>query len=199
MCIAGAYTVNGMMLDIWLPDFITKNEGNYNSLKEFTELLKKEFEGSMKPEEKARLSIAHIAGYVNGHPEMWRLSNTTLSINGTYDSGHSCFHCSEDLWGRDWEKYNLEKLFGSKGLNYQIYVNSSSEGRAAFNMAREYLDTYFSTMFLSKYKFRYPVNLEEHGLLVETYISVINTMYKISDYEPKEIGGKIQLFFINKP
>jgi len=199
MCIAGTYTVKGEMMDIWLPNFIKENHEKYKSLREFVELLSKQFEQDMTVSEKALLSISHIAGYVDNHPEMWCLSNTTLLDNGKYSLGQSSFHFSEDLWGRDWNKNNLALLFESDGLNYQIYINSLTQGRVAFNTARKYLDLYFSSMFLSEFKFRYPRNLEEHSLLVRVYIDIIEVMYKISDYEPKEIGGKTQVFFIRKP
>lgn len=199
MCVAGTYTVKGEMIDVWLPKFIKKNKDKYKNLEEFTKLLSKTFELEMTKNEKSELSISHIAGYVDGHPEMWCLSNTTLFEDGNYSVGQSSFHFSEDLWNRDWKKNNLDTLFESQGLNYKIYVNSSIHGRIAFNTSRDYLDNYFSNMFLSKFKFRYPKNLEEHSLLVKTYIDVMDTMYKLSDYEPKVIGGKTQIFYIRKP
>jgi len=197
MCIAGTYEVGNKRLDSWLPEFIDNEKSNYSSLKEFVELLSKSFENNMTQEEKNELSICHIAGYVDGHPEMWCLSNTNLSDDGEYDSGCNTFHYSEDFWNRDWGNNNLKELFESNGLNYQIYVNSSTQGRVAFNMVRSYLDVYFSAMFLSRFKFRYPKNLKEHSFLVKIYIDVIDTMYKLSDYEPKEIGGETQLFIIH--
>lgn len=200
MCIAGTYTVGGEMLDIWLPKFIIENQDNYGSLEDFTAILSKAFESQMLPKEKSNLSISHIAGYVNGHPEMWCLSNTELKENGHYTAGSSQFHCSEDLWGRDWGDNNLETSFLSSGLNYQMYVNSLTQGRVAFNIVRDYLDRYFISMFSSpNFKFRAPVSLKEHGLLVKVYVDMIDVMYRLSDYEPKEIGGETQLYMIPKP
>jgi len=200
MCIAGTYTVGGEMLDIWLPKFIIENQDSYSSLEDFTAILSKAFEDQMLPKEKSNLSISHIAGYVNGHPEMWCLSNTELKEDGHYTVGSSQFHYSEDLWGRDWGDNNLEALFLSSGLNYQMYVNSLTQGRVAFNIVRNYLDRYFISMFsYSNYKFRAPVSLEEHGLLVKTYVDMIDVMYRLSDYESKEIGGETQLYMIPKP
>lgn len=200
MCIAGTYTVGGEMLDIWLPKFIIENQDNYGSLEDFTAILSKAFESQMLPKEKSNLSISHIAGYVNGHPEMWCLSNTQLQDNGHYLQGSDKFHYSEDFWNRDWKNNNLEKLFESDGLNYQMYVNSTIEGRVAFNVARSYLDQYFVSMFRSEeFKFRYPKNLDEHKLMVKMYIDMIDAVYQLSDYSPKMIGGETKLFVISKP
>ena len=200
MCIAGAYTVGGEMMDEWLPMFITKNQSNYKTLEEFTYLLSEEFNLKMLPEEKRHLSIAHVAGYVNGHPEMWCLSNTTLGNNGYYTEGAEKFHCSEDLWNRDYKDNNLETLLASDGFNYQMYVNSSTQGRVAFNVVRNQLDYYYISMFnAEEFKYRSPRNLEEHRLIVKTYIDMIDVIYKLSDYEPKEIGGETQIYVIPKP
>lgn len=199
MCIAGAYEVKNVYIDEWLPEFIDSNKNNYNSLKDFTKLLSERLTADMTEEEKAGLSISHIAGYNDGHPEMWCLSNTGLTQNG-YSKGEKKFHYSEDFWNRDWDCNKLESAFESEGLNYQIYVNSPTHGRIAFNVARRYIDIYLISMWRDQSnKFRAPKNIEEHTLLVKTYIDLIDTMYQISDYEPKIIGGKTQLFTIKNP
>lgn len=191
MCIGGAYTVNDVMLDKWLPHFIDTK--NYNSLEEFVELLSRTFETEMNSEEKKQLLISHIAGYSNGHPEMWCLSNTTLLDNGDYSSGEREFHFSEDFWRRDYPNNNLGEVFESDGLNYQIYVNSTKDGRVAFNTVRPYIDNFFNQIWrLDDFKFRHPKNIKEHESLVRNYIDIMDTVYKLSDYNPKIIGGKTQ-------
>jgi hypothetical protein len=196
MCIAGTYEVSNRYMDEWLPEFINSNQDNYNSLHDFTKLLSERFTADMTKEEKAGLSISHIAGYNGGHPEMWCLSNTGLTQSG-YSEGEEKFHYSEDFWNRDWGKNNLESAFKSDGYNYQIYVNSPTQGRIAFNVVRDYIDMYLVSMWANtSNKFRAPKNIGEHELFVKAYIELINTMYQISDYEPKIIGGKPQLFTI---
>ena len=196
IAIAGSYTVGGEKMDKWMLDFIKKNECAYDSLKDFGELLQTTFDNLMSSAEKSLLSISHIAGYVDGHPEMWCLSNTNL-INGHYTPGLDTFHISEDLWDRDWEKNKLKQVFESKGLNYQVYVNAITPGRVGFNVARDYLDHYFTNMFnFPNYQFRGPKCLEEHEIMVKTYLDVLITLYELSDYNPKVIGGQVQVYTI---
>lgn len=200
ICIAGAYSVAGELMDSWLPKFIEGEAENYNCLGDFVRLLASAFEVNMTPGEKQELSISHISGYTDGHPEMWCLSNTILLESGVYSTGSANFHYSEDFWSRDWPNNHLNELFESDGLNYQIYVNSLSQGRVAFNMVRQFIDTYFVSIFsLPQFNFRYPRNIEEQELLVRTYIDIINTTYMLSDYEPKVIGGATQTHSIRHP
>lgn len=196
IAIAGSYTVGGDKMDKWMLDFIKKNECAYDSLKDFGELLQTTFDNLMSEKEKSWLSISHIAGYVNGHPEMWCLSNTVLD-NLDYSKGKSDFHLHEDFWERDWKNNNLEQVFKSDGLNYQLYVNATTPGRIGFNVVRQYLDQYFIRMFdLRDCKFRGPRNLEEHQIIVKTYLEVLISLYGLSDYNPKIIGGKVQVYTI---
>jgi len=199
MCTAGAYSVNGEILSKWLLKFIEERSNEYTNLKEFTELLKNEVGEKMSTDEKKNLFITHIAGYENGHPEMWHISNTKLE-NGEYTEGQEKFHLSEDLWNRDWKKNNLENIFESDGLNYQLYVNGYTPGRIAFNVVRTYIDTFFMSMWQQQnYKFRPPRNIKEQEEFVKIYIQIINSLFEISDYEPKIIGGNVKTFSISKP
>ncbi|MEK7447857.1 MAG: hypothetical protein AAB019_00060 [Planctomycetota bacterium] len=201
LCTAGSYSVNGTILSEWLLNFISGNESKYSTLKEFTELLSKTLEDEMNPEEKKALSITHIAGYQGNHPEMWCISNTRLQDNGQYGEGENNFHYSEDLWNNAREKNKLETGFNiSNGLNYQLYINGFISGRVAFHVARKFIDNYFSLMWqASDYKFRPPQNIEEHKIIVELYIDLIDRIFQLSNYEPKIIGGKTQTFVINNP
>lgn len=200
MCIAGIYSVNNKLMDEWLPDFIKNQESRYNSLKDFTKLLSEAFETEMLKEEKEVRSISQVAGYTDGHPEMWCLSNTILLNDGSYSVGEDQFHYSEDLWGRDWEKNHLKELFNSDGLNYQMYVNAITPGRIAFNLMRQFIDVYFKTVWgLSDFAFRCPESISEHEVLVKSYINVMDTTYQLSDYRPKTIGGTPQVYMISNP
>jgi hypothetical protein len=199
MCTAGAYSVNGEILSKWLPLFIENKKEQYSNLGEFTEILKEELEKKMSTTEKKNLFITHIAGYENGHPEMWHISNTRLE-NGEYTEGQEEFHLSEDLWNRDWKKNNLENIFESDGLNYQLYVNGFTPGRIAFNVIRPFIDRFFITMWQQQgFKFRPPKNIKEQEEIVKIYIQIINSLFEISNYDPKIIGGNVKTFSISKP
>lgn len=200
LCVAGSYTVGGEMLDVWMPTFINSKQDSRESLEGFVVRLSTAFEEQMTPAEKSNLSISQISGYVDGHPEMWCLSNTTLLENGTYSIGSDKFHYSEDFWKRDYDDGNFEDIFKSNGLNYQMYVNSIMAGRVAFNIVRQYIDQYFYSMWkLPNFKFRCPESLNEHRLLVKSYLDIIDTMFNLSDYNPKIVGGKTQLLVIKNP
>lgn len=200
MCTAGSYTINGEFLSDWLPRYINDNSSNYDSLAEFVKLLSSELTKTMLPVEKEEPFISHISGYQDGHPEMWCLSNTTLEDSGNYSKGKNDFHYSEDFWNRDYKNNNLEKVFKSDGLNYQIYVNAIQQGRVAFNVVRGYLDVFFNSLWsMNNFNFRHPQNIEEHKYLVRLYIEAISTAYLLSDYQPKIIGGYTQLFTIKEP
>lgn len=200
MCTAGSYTINGESLGDWLPKYINNHSNNYNSLSEFVKLLSSNLTKIMLPVEKTELFISHIAGYQDGHPEMWCLSNTTLEGNGNYSNGESTFHYSEDFWSRDYKNNNLEEAFKSNSLNYQVYVNAIRQGRVTFNVVRGHLDVFFTSLWSMKtFNFRHPQNIEEHKYLVRLYIEAISTAYLLSDYQPKIIGGHTQLFTIKEP
>jgi hypothetical protein len=196
IAIAGSSSVGGEAIDKWLPNFIKQNEFIYNNLEDFGILLQSSFDNLMSEEEKSWRSISHIAGYVDNHPEMWCLSNTNLD-NPNYSEGKNYFHISEHFWKRDWKNNNLQHAFESDGLNYQLYVNGTTSGRVGFNVVRQYLDNYFNQMFnLPDYKFRWPKNLEEHKIMVKTYLEVLIALYELSNYYPKIIGGKVQIYTI---
>lgn len=199
MCTAGAYSIEVQPLNEWLPNFIKSKQKDYSNLGEFTKLLANTLKEKMtKEEKKSGGFITHIAGYNNNHPEMWHISNTTL-VDDKYTEGTDEFHYSEDFWQRDWKKNNLEEAFESNGLNYQIYVNGFPPGRVAFNIVRNFIDSFFVCLWSREdnYKFRSPQSLDENKQLVKSYIELISTSFILSNYKPKYIGGETQICAIS--
>ena len=81
LSIAGAYSVEGVPMDDWMPEFIAR-PGTYEktTLVAFADCLRKAFENEMSCPEKQIPTIAHLAGYFtdkNGyHPEFHHIRNS---------------------------------------------------------------------------------------------------------------------------
>lgn len=205
LTIAGAYSVSGVGMDIWMSDFIQK-ESNLKvfSLSQFANNLKNELETKMVAQEKNNGSMIHIAGYVEEsslyHPELWFVRNVT-GINpetGEYIGVSHQFQVSEDFWTRDCPKYKSMEAF-KEGV-YFIYINGFASGRIGFNQLQSVLIPFFQQIWGNpSWKFRPPQSIEESKLLVELYFQIIITLFKISDYPAPFIGGGIQTLVIQQP
>ena len=80
LTLAGAYSVRGISMDVWMPIFINVQSAIYDlHLSQFAYNLKSKLEDQMFPHEKKRWEHRDIAGYVLSnnqyHPEFWFIRN----------------------------------------------------------------------------------------------------------------------------
>jgi len=205
LTVAGSFGVGTVRMDKWMDDFITKSSSN--SLENFAEELRSSLEKEMTTEQKSG-SLIHIAGYVkNGekyHPEFWFVRNiyNMDTKTGEYSDVRNEFSKTEDFWKRDNLKTEdtLFKKFQSNDGMYQLYINGFTPGRIGYNIVQSQLTHFFSSLWSNKdWKFRAPKNIDEAKLLVNNYMSLINTIFILSDYPGQMIGGDIQIEIIKQP
>jgi len=192
-------------MDLWMNNFIQEQaNAGISSLSEFASNLGNELERQMSPNEKARGSMVHIAGYVEEdgkfHPEFWFVRNLTDidPDTGEYTGTASHFQVTEDFWTRDCPRNKLMEAF--QGGAYQIYVNGFAPGRIGFVALQRVMNHFFYGVWSNRnWAFRPPRSIEENKLLIELNIQVIGTLFKLSDYPAPFIGGDIQTYVIPQP
>jgi len=204
LTIAGAFGVGSQRMDDWMTKFIDKSLST--RLEIFAEELRVSLEKEMSDSQKKSGSLIHIAGYeVNGskyHPEFWFVRNIyeMKPDTGEYSDIRQEFIKSEDFWQRDNLKGNLFKAFQADDSMYQIYINGFTPGRISYNIIQSQLIQFFSTLWTNKdWKFRPPKNIDEAKLLIENYMTIINSVFLLSDYPGQFIGGSIQIELIPQP
>lgn len=205
LTVAGSFGVGSRRMDNWMDDFILKSTSL--NLENFAEELRSSLEKEMTDVQKSG-SLIHIAGYVkNGekyHPEFWFVRNIYKLDNktGEYSDVRKEFIKSEDFWTRDnvIANENLFNKFQSDDSMYQLYINGFSPGRIGYFIVQNYLTQFFSNLWSNKeWKFRAPKNIDEAKLLVENYMTIINTNFILSDYPGQIIGGGIQTEILKQP
>lgn len=203
--VAGSFNVGTNRLDTWMENFINKTSSQ--SLESFAEELRSSLEKEMTPEQKSG-SLLHIAGYEKRddkyHPEFWFVRNIyKMEPNtGEYSDIRNEFIKTEDFWGRDNLKVvgTLFKVFQSNDQIFQLYINGFTPGRIGYNIIQHELPQFFNRLWANKeWKFRAPKNIDEAKLLVNNYMSLINTIFILSDYPGQIIGGDVQMEIIKQP
>lgn len=208
LTVAGSYGVGTTTMDIWMDNFIKGQESITNiSLAQFSQNLKDELEKNMTDSQKKGGSIIHIAGYVeqNGlyQPEFWFVRNVHRMNpkTGEYEDIRKEFAISEDFWNRDYPYHNLKDTFQNPNFySRQIYVNGFTPGRIGFNVLQKELERFFMGIWRVKdWDFRPPIDINETELLVRNYMDVIDTLFRLSNYQAKYIGGQTQTLTIKQP
>ena len=208
LTVAGSYGVGNDPMNVWMPNFIQEQSQIIGlDLKTFSHNLKDTLQTTMTDEQKNGGSIIHIAGYVEenniSHPEFWFVRNVH-GINpktGEYEDIKNEFAISEDFWTRDYINQNLKDTFQKPNYySRQIYVNGFTPGRIGFNVLKQELDRFFLGIWrVRDWEFRPPNDIEETELLVKNYMDVIDTLFRLSNYQAKYIGGQTQTYKIKQP
>lgn len=207
MTIAGSYSVSGVLMNRWMKLFLD-NQTKTTSLRDLAHNLRDELQRKMLPSEKANSSIIHIAGYVKEndiwHPEFWFVRNATGidERTGEYVIGKE-FICGEEFWGINPEHENY-KIIQSSPENAIYYFNGHVGGRIGINLLLEHLikkeNSFFKQMWNSpSLKFSPPRNIKDDIKIIQLYFSVINTLYEMSGYPARYIGGRPYLKYITCP
>jgi len=205
LTVAGAYSVAGKPMDVWMTDFISAQASSgVGSLLKFAEALNARLETEMDADEKQGGSMVHIAGYVEKggfqHPEFYFVRNVygIKDSTGEYFDVRNQFAVSEDFWSRDCPKSNAMAAFQSGA--YQIYINGFASGRIGYVILQDQMNSFFKAIWEQpQWKFRPPQSLAETVLFVKLYMSVIETLFQVSDYPAPFIGGGCQIHEIPQP
>ncbi|HYV94818.1 MAG TPA: hypothetical protein VE978_23795 [Chitinophagales bacterium] len=208
MTVAGSYSVGGIHMDVWLNDFIPKQEFVKGiTLEKFSRALKDELQAKMTASEKEGGSMIHIAGYVeaNGkvHPEFWFITNVhgMNEQTGEYENVDETFGISEDFWNRDCQRGNIMAAFKNENIFSRAhYFNGFSSGRMGYHALTRELEKFFLELWrVPGWKFRPPKSLDDTERLVKLYMQIITELFVLSDYPARYIGGGIQTFKIPQP
>jgi hypothetical protein len=203
LTVAGVYSVAGHPMDRWMTDFITKQRGGAESLGACASRLRDALETEMFWSEKKSGSMVHIAGYVGDsgdqHPEFYFVRNIyQITPTGDYADVREQFQVSEDFWTRDCPNGNLMEALESGG--FQIYINGYPSGRIAYVGVINQLTDFFAQLWRNtEWKFRPPQSLTETALFVKLYMSIISTLFQVSNYPAPIIGGATQICEIPAP
>jgi hypothetical protein len=183
--------------------FISKHTVSAGSLATFAYALGNALESEMSRREKAGGSLVHIAGYVKDkghyHPEFYFVRNVhAIARSGEYKDIRNEFAVSEDFWTRDCPRDNLMDAFQRDV--YQLYINGFPEGRIGYLGLQAPLTKFFSDIWSQPaWRFRPPRTVYETSEFLKLYMNVIATLFRVSDYPARFIGGKIQLLRIKQP
>src|SRR6266568_204847 len=162
LTVAGAYSVAGKPMDVWMTDFISAQASSgVGSLLKFAEALNARLETEMDADEKQGGSMVHIAGYVEKggfqHPEFYFVRNVygIKDSTGEYFDVRNQFAVSEDFWSRDCPKSNAMAAFQSGA--YQIYINGFASGRIGYVILQDQMNSFFKAIWEQpQWKFRPP-------------------------------------------
>ncbi len=200
LALAGTYSVGGNSMDLWMKSFIDSQHGN--TLAEFAAGLRDALSQQMHPEEKAKGTLMHLAGYTEQdglyHPELWYIRNADIDpATGQYQITDQ-LQLTEDFWSRDCPQHNLMQAFQTGA--YQLYFNGFAPGRITFAALQPIMADFFSNIWSNpNWKFRPPASIGETELLVKLYIQFISTVFQLSDYSAPLIGGDAQTYGIPQP
>jgi hypothetical protein len=204
LTVAGVYSVAGCSMDRWMTDFITKQASSAESLAAFASRLGNALETEMSSTEKQHGSMVHIAGYVEAdgsqHPEFYFVRNIygIDAVTGEYFDIRDQFAVSEDFWTRDCPKGDLMEVLESGRA--QIYVNGYPSGRIAYLAVIDQLKDFFAELWRKpEWMFRPPQSLTETTLFVKLYMSILGTLFQVSNYPAPVIGGATQICEIPRP
>lgn len=205
LALAGSYGVGNESMSSWMPKFIEEQCKIPDiTLSVFSSNLKNTLQTSMTSAQKKGGSIIHIAGYVedNGfmHPEFWFVRNVhgIDQTTGGYKDVDENFEITEDFWTRDLLEEDFKNAWANPTVNaIRTYFNGFSPGRIGYSAVSSELGKFFKHMWSNKsWKFRPPQTIEENELLIKNYMQIIDTLFLLSEYKAKYIGGSTQTLIL---
>src|SRR5207245_9928686 len=106
---------------------------------------------------------------------------------GEYLNIKDQFLVSEDFWTRDCPKDNMIEKFQDGA--YQLYINGFASGRIGYLAVQTQLSEFFGAIWAQPpWKFRPPRSLRESVMFVKLYMSIIDTLFQVSDYPAPLVG-----------
>lgn len=204
LAVAGRFSVGGTRMDVWLPSAISSYATGSPTLRGFAEYLRERLDDERTPDERARATLFHIAGYVevggSAHPELVFVRNfeDIDKVSGEYIRITDKFEVTEDFWCRDYANPEVRSALAAGGE--QRYFNGFPAGRIAYLDFVKRFNNFLGQVWGEKtWKFRPPRNVDELGAFVELEVRAICTMFGSSDYDATYIGGDVQIEKIPAP
>jgi hypothetical protein len=200
LTVAGNYSVGGESMDLWMSNFISRN--NFSNLRSFVETLASALNREAAQDEKRVGYFLHIAGYVSisssPHPEFYHITNFKIDQKtGDYSVPNLTLGYSEDFW-RKYSAVPENQLFGN-GKGY-IYCNGFVSGRIAYFKLLKEMERFRSEVWLNpNWQFRPPVNVNEEAKYLKHDMELISLFFKHSKYSAPFIGGGIDFYTIKSP
>lgn len=200
LSLAGAYSVKGVRMDQWMPDFISTYGGTDEpSLSGFAKALSRKLEQEIGAN---GLFLCHIAGYVEdddgAHPEMWFVRNFAdiHPKTGDYIGVGLWQDPREDFWHRDFP--NERQLFAKGG--YHWYINGTTPGRQAHNIISPWLQEILQQIWQNPdWDFREPRDLQGMAAMVDAEMHLIGALYANSFDSTPYVGGPTQFVTLPPP
>jgi hypothetical protein len=194
---AGSMYVGSLMLEDWMDAFIGGEQASYSDLSGFCDALAEGLNRDRTESQKTKPVIGHIAGYVDGVPTMWHISNVELLLDqgGKYSKPASDVTVrGPDFDQSAWEASVLSNPAEAMPLAY--FVNGPVEGRIAFNTYVQSLNDWLRQLWQPGLPFRAPSSIQEQEDVTRTSMEVMRLLFRMSSMSAT-IGGTIQSLAIS--
>jgi hypothetical protein len=209
LSVAGCYTVDGMPMDEWMPQFIARPETYHPpTLQNLADCLRKAFDIEMTKEDKEEPTLVHIAGYTvdagSVRPELYFVRNASSidQVGGGYTGVSNTFQATEDFWSRDRPYLESTTGFprGDKTYQYQRYANGLPSARQACMLVQHQLGPYFEHIWNNpSFKFHAPKTLKESIAMTRILMAIVDGLFEMTDYPDRFVGGELQLIGVPFP
>lgn len=207
LSLAGSYSISGVRMDAWMPRVIAAYASSPpRTLEGFARHLRTRLD--IEQDRGSTRLLLHVAGYAHdargSHPEMWFVRNVQSihPITGEYEGITDQFVISEDFWTRD---YPAACATGQApgGSLAQQYFNGLAAGRISYNALSQTLHAYLQFIWSDRlalgWAFRQPRNISELALFMKLELTMVATLFKVSDYPTPYVGGRPQVKAIRPP
>jgi len=203
LALSGSYGIDESPMDSWMPAVIADyGSEKVPSLEGFARHLTERLNAAVDPG--ITELLIHIAGYakdeVGSHPEMWFVRNFHgIDETGAYINRSDDFAMSEDFWNRD---YRDDCAAGAVVANRyeRRYFNGFPHGRITYNILSQFLQRYLESVWTNPdWDFRRPSDISERAIFMNLELSVIGSLFEVSDYAAPFIGGESQIETIEPP
>lgn len=203
---SGAYSINGISVDIWMNEFISGSFFTTTTLEEFCKQISDRMSSEMRNNEINEITIIHLSGYIEYenhlHLEFWHISNTELDEKtGNYKSAKPEFKIVNDFNSRTNPQHkNRLKNLDLNLKNHLFYINGYPPGRISYMIVKSFLDEALDNIWEnSDWQFRRPNNIFETSIMIKLYFEFINKLFIMSKHKALYIGGEIQTHLIPVP
>ncbi|MDO8731931.1 MAG: hypothetical protein Q7L55_05075 [Actinomycetota bacterium] len=204
IAVAGTYRVGILRMDEWMPSAIADFQvgTSVNPVGAFAEYLATRLENELTERQWGEPTVLQIVGYEGDaknsqHPVLYHLRNVDrIDPNtGNYVGISNKFQVTEDFWLRDHDPVRSPGAHNQ--FRVQFYFNGSTAGRTVFG--RHLIEMFGIIWSDASNEFRSPRNLYELTEFMKILIQTIGTLYSISDYVMRPVGGPPQMWAIPQP
>lgn len=193
---AGGQGVGSRGIVAWMRDFIEAEQTSCGDLMGFCGRLAECLNAERTEVQKKTQVIAHVAGYVDGVPMMWHLSNVDLLLD--HGGRYTWAEPEITVKGPDFDQDNWDALRGqpAEQMPLQYFVNGALEGRIAFNTYQHFVTDWLRSVWRPGLPFRAPTCIDEQEAVTRTSMEVMRLLFRMSPMAAI-IGGTIQSLAIS--